>query len=257
VAAPAIDFDELVREQRFEMLVREQRRRVVFILFSYCENWADAEEAVQDAILNLWVERDRLDDVDNPVPWLVVRAKWELRRLRLAKSRQCPALLGEHIERVEDQRPEPTTLPCLADPKTVRRVRRAMATLSPELRRVVELHCIKGMPISDVAKRTGKSSKLVSKLLTLALRDHTGWSGPKWRGHRGAEGAPEAEALRTNADLLAKLPPQVQEAARLRYVEGLSPAEVTARLGLEGRQIERLTTLARQAARAELTAVTR
>lgn len=249
-SAPRVDFDDLVREQRFEMLVRDHQRRVTHMVYRKCGNWADAQEAVQDALLVLWGKRQQLDDVEDPAGWLVTEAKWSLYRIRKDRAKQCPALLGEHIERVEDQQAdEPGDGPCLGESETMERVRRALATLPPDRRRVVEMLCVQGMTTDEVAERTGKTHDAVYRLLCAAFRD-ADWSGPEWRERWVSD--PEADLLRTSVPLLAKLPGRVREAAWLRYVDGLPVGKVAERMRISLLGAKTLLTRARSVARAEL-----
>ncbi|MEQ4301618.1 sigma-70 family RNA polymerase sigma factor [Plantactinospora sp. B6F1] len=249
-AAPRVDFDALVREQRIEMLVRDHRRHAVYTLVRLCGSWADAEDAVQDAILHLLSDPTMLDGHGSPVGWLVATAKWKLVAARAARARQCPALLGEHIERVEDRQTEPTGGPCMADPEVADRVRRALSTLSPEVRRAVELHCVQGLSIEQVMEATGKSRHAVHQLLYTAMKVHKNWNGPEWREKYVSD--PEAEALRTQVRLLAKLPPRTREVVWLRYVDELPLATVAARTGLTQKMVSQHLNRARVVARVEL-----
>lgn len=243
--------DDLVRQQQIEDLVRNHQREVTRTIYTICRNWADAEEAVQEAVYWMWSHRPEFDRVYSPVGWFVGVAKVKLVNVRSARRKQCPALFGEHIERVEDpEAVEPTGEPCLADPEIMAQVQHALATLSPGHREVAELHCIEGLSIAEVAARTGRTRQAVRQALYEVLRLHKNWDGPEW--HEKGTADPEAEALRTQVRLLAKLTPRVREAAWLRYVDGLPLDVVAARMKVPVKAVSNLLTKARQTARAEL-----
>ncbi len=232
MSATTIDMDDLVREHRFDELVRNERARVVRIIFRFCGNWADAEEAVQEALVKLWADRTQLDNVDSLPAWLVSEAKWKALTLAHQRRRAVPAMLGEHIERVESQKVEPSSLPCTADPEVQARIRTALASLSPRRREVVRSHCLHGMTIDEVAKKLGMTRSSVHSTLWRALHE-ADLSGPAWEDRRTGRAveSPEAEVFRKSSALVGLLPAKQQQAVRLRYVQRLSLAEVGKEMG--------------------------
>ncbi|MFI5833241.1 sigma-70 family RNA polymerase sigma factor [Micromonospora sp. NPDC051300] len=232
MSATTIDMDDLVREHRFDELVRNEQARIVRIIFRFCGNWADAEEAVQEALVKLWADRTQLDHIDNLTGWLVTEAKWKVRTLAHQRRRAVPALLGEDIEWVESQTVDPSSLPCTADPEVQARIRVALAALSPRQRDVVRAHCLHGMSIAEIAEKRGLTTSTVHSTLWRALHE-ADLSGSPWEDRRTerAVESPEAEVFRKSPTLLALLPAKQQQAVRLRYVQRLSLAEVGKEMG--------------------------
>ncbi|MEV2236725.1 sigma-70 family RNA polymerase sigma factor [Micromonospora sp. NPDC049891] len=247
-----IDFDDLVREQRFDRMVRTERARIVRTVFGYCGNWADAEEAVQEVLAALWADRANLDDVTNLAGWTVTRAKYAALRLAEQRRKATPALLGEHIERVETQTPMESTQsgPSLDDPEVAARVRVALAAMTPSQRRVVQLHCLHGVSIAETAKKLGISRGNVSQRLYEAL-NLVDLSGPAWVDHLAELGyeSPEAKAFRACPGLVKLLPSRQRRAVQLRYIQGLSRAEVGKRLGISVSSVSNLLRAARATVR--------
>lgn len=242
-----IDFDDLVREQRFEELVRTQRRRAVGIVFRHIGNWADAEEAVQEALARMWTDRTRMDAVDNLAGWLINEAKYKARTLAAERRKAAPSPLGEHIERVEAQQLEPSSLPCTADPEVMARIRVALAAMTPTQRAVVQAHCLHGMSVAETAEKIGTTRHAVHQALYTALH-HVDLSGPEWRDHHAEIGveSPEAKVFRASPKLVRMLPARQRQAVRLRYVKGLSTADAGKRMGISAKQVSNLTNDARR-----------
>ncbi|HEY0700268.1 MAG TPA: sigma-70 family RNA polymerase sigma factor [Micromonospora sp.] len=256
MTAPTIDFDDLVRECRFDELVRDHRARLVRLIYKQFGNWADAEEAVQEALVRLWADRTRIDEVQDLAGWVFASARFKVLEIAASRRRATPALLGEHIERVEASQCEPSSLPCIADPEVMDRVRVALAAMTPTQRAVVELHCLQGKPNAEVAEMLGISRQSVSQQLHMALH-HVDLAGPAWRDvntERGVE-SPEAKAFRASPHLLKMLPPRTREAVRLRYVERLPAAEAAARMGVSRHALRLHIKKARVAARSVMAAL--
>ncbi|MFY1656923.1 sigma-70 family RNA polymerase sigma factor [Micromonospora sp. WMMD1274] len=251
MTAPTIDTAELVREHRFDELVRNEQARIVRTIFRFCGNWADAEEAVQEALVKVWAVRAQLDHVDNLAAWLVIEAKWKARKLAAQRRQAVPGLLGEHIERVEAQTPEPSSLPCAADPEVKARIRVALAAMSPMQRAVVQAHCIHGLTIEETAKKVGTTRRSVSQMLYMALH-HVDLSGPEWRDHIAEIGleSPEAKAFRTSFALVRMLPTRQRQAVRLRYLKRLPLADVAREMHSTPTNVRNLLNDARRTVRA-------
>lgn len=225
MATATIDFDELVREHR---------ARMVRIAYNRTGSWADAEDAVQNALIKAWEQRDtyRPRGDSPPVAWVTTLAKYQALRAAGWYRRNVPA--GDWAEQfADDQEGDDTGLPCMAEPETMKKVRAAVATLPPRMRFAVEAYCLNGTPIGDIAEQMGTSRHAVWELLLNAFR-RGGWSGPAWRhpmNKRGVD-SPEAEMFRSRPEALAALTRSQREVVRLRYVDRLPLNAVAERLGL-------------------------
>jgi len=139
----------------------------------------EAEEAVQEALLQAWNQAERYDPRRSSVStWLVLIVRTRaLDRLRSRKSRDRVAgeAALEPPPRLDaSSRPEEHVLHA----ERRRRVRAAMAELPAEQRTVLELAFFEGLSQSEIALRTGaplgtvKTRALLGmKKLRLALRE--------------------------------------------------------------------------------------
>jgi len=139
----------------------------------------EAEEAVQEALLQAWNQAERYDPRRSSVStWLVLIVRTRaLDRLRSRKSRDRVA--GEAALE-PPPRPDASSRPeeHVLHAERRRRVRAAMAELPAEQRTVLELAFFEGLSQSEIALRTGaplgtvKTRALLGmKKLRLALRE--------------------------------------------------------------------------------------
>jgi RNA polymerase sigma-70 factor (ECF subfamily) len=253
ITAIRTEAERVVSRIDFDALVRNHRQRITELIYRLCGNWADAEEAVQDALIDMWGKRQQFNDVTDPAGWLYMHAKFKVRQIRHKNAKQVPGLCAESIDWFEERPADgPGNLPCLGEPETAARVRKALAILPPQQRRVVEMHCLQGMSTAEIAVRIGRCQDNVGVLVRTALR-RSDWSGPEWREPYAHD--PEAEALRSQTSILMKLRPRTREAVRLRYVDGHRPTEVAARMGVPVGTVKSWINDARKVARAELAKV--
>ncbi|MGW1057648.1 sigma-70 family RNA polymerase sigma factor [Micromonospora rubida] len=250
MSTTTIDFDDLIREQRFEETVRNDRARIVRIIYAEFGNWADAEEAVQEALTDLWAQRTRTDTINDLTGWLVVGARYRAMTIATRRRKATPALLGEHIERVESQDLEPTSPLCSGDPEVMERIRVALAAMTPMQRRAVQLHCLHGMTAAQTAAEMGTTRHAVHQLLYNAL-NHVDLSGPPWTDTHAEMGmeSPEAKAFRACPQLLRMLPPRQRQAIRLRYIKGMPLAEIAKRMRIDVHEVGKYINRARRAVR--------
>jgi RNA polymerase sigma-70 factor (ECF subfamily) len=125
--------------------VESDHERVVRALTLICGDRQRAEDAVQDAVLDLWGRRRDVDDLSG---WITVaalnrvrsgfrRAAAERRALDRLASRTRPAWPEAH------------------DPSGDARLAEALGRLSPVQREVVALHYLLDLSVADVAARLG------------------------------------------------------------------------------------------------------
>jgi RNA polymerase sigma-70 factor (ECF subfamily) len=138
-------------------------------------NFADAEDAVQDALLSAWAHIDQFRGQAKMATWLtsivINSVRMKLRRRSHVqigldeRNQEQSALL---VEVLSDHRPSPEEV-CskreLAD-----RLARATAQLSPILRRTFELRDLEGLSIEEAAHLLGVPGGTVKARLVRARR---------------------------------------------------------------------------------------
>lgn len=233
--APAIDFDELVREHR---------RKLVWAAYHRTEeNWHDAEDAVQDALLKAWEKRDTFTARDGApaIAWVASLAKYRAYQVIAGRGRYVPA--GEWVERFaeeQEDRPTDTGLPCMADPETCAKVYAALIPLPDQQRLAVQMYCLQGMPRRTIAECMRVAPEEVTTLTAAGIGKLTRRHAPepvdvptRQRQRVYPRRDQEMVALFTERpDLVERLPPRQREAVRLRYVEGLTTNQAAVRMGV-------------------------
>jgi RNA polymerase sigma-70 factor (ECF subfamily) len=107
---------------------------------------ADAEEAVQEALVRAWLRRDACRSPEAPLPWLLEITRNEARRVLGRRAR-----LGTH----ELPDPAPGDDDALAGAAVRLTVEQALGTLAERDRRVLHLRYAEDLTQVEVARRMG------------------------------------------------------------------------------------------------------
>jgi RNA polymerase sigma factor (sigma-70 family) len=151
------DHDELALLRRvatqdrraFEALYRLYHRRLFSYLFKLTRRGEMVEELVNDVLLAVWRGADRFDGRSRPSTWIFGIAYHKALK---ALARRAPA--GDGISRVEPEAAEgPEGL--LARREVAGVLGRALATLPPEQRAVVELTYYYELSYPEIAQIVG------------------------------------------------------------------------------------------------------
>jgi RNA polymerase sigma-70 factor, ECF subfamily len=141
-----------VRDEAIKAFIDRDHSRVVRAVTVVCGDRERAEDAVQDAIVDVWSKRRDVNDVAG---WVTVaalnrvRSRWrsdasERRALeRLSRQPATAASLGEDLAPVDG------------------RVAAGLSGLSRQQREAVALHYLLDMSVSDVARHLGVSDGTV------------------------------------------------------------------------------------------------
>ena len=107
---------------------------------------ADAEEAVQEALVRAWLRRDACRSPEAPLPWLLEITRNEARRV-LGRRARLGSLAPLH--------PAPTEDDALAEAAVRLTVEQALGTLAERDRRVLHLRYAEDLTQVEVARRMG------------------------------------------------------------------------------------------------------
>jgi RNA polymerase sigma-70 factor, ECF subfamily len=107
---------------------------------------ADAEEAVQEALVRAWLRRDACRSPEAPLPWLLEITRNEARRVLGRRAR-----LGSF----EPLHPAPAEDDALAGAAVRLTVEQALGTLAERDRRVLHLRYAEDLTQVEVARRMG------------------------------------------------------------------------------------------------------
>ncbi len=153
-------------EEAFSTLARRYARASYVTALSILGEPADADDAVQDALVRAWSRLDQCRDTDRFGGWLItVVRRTALNHLR--KLRAGPELLTGHDEGATS-RDEAARELLLSEER--RRLLRALETLSPGQREVILLHDVQGMRHGEVSEALGISEVMSRRHLSDARR---------------------------------------------------------------------------------------
>lgn len=125
-------------QETFSQRVLAQQRRLYRIAVSYLASSADAEDAMQEALLRAWRRRNTLRDMSHFDAWLTRILVNECRTILRARKRQMPV----------------AELPLLTTPAPDERsmdVRRALFALPEKYRMPLILTCLEGYTLQETA----------------------------------------------------------------------------------------------------------
>jgi RNA polymerase sigma factor (sigma-70 family) len=235
-----IDFDELVRDHR---------RRMVNATFARTENWHDAEDAVQDALVKAWEQRDSYQPRDDkpPLAWVITIAKYQALDIMHHRRRYIAA--GEWAGRFAEQQEEcdnSTGSLCLGDPEVCAKVYTALVPLPDQQRLAIQMHCLQGLDRKVVTGCMRVSDpefySLISRGIEKLERAQDGGRVcHKVRVSAGGWLDPELAKLCSRTDLLDQLAPRQRQVLELRYVRGYSRAETARRAGISVHTVQGAT----------------
>ncbi len=148
-------------KERFTQLAMAQQRRLYRIAVSYTASSADAEDAMQEALLRAWSKRNTLRDEAYFATWLTRILINECKTLLRSRKRQVPMAV----------------LPALAEPpegEHVAMVRRALFALPERYRIPLVLNLLEGytlkeiagmlkLPLSTVKTRAARGKKMLEQ----------------------------------------------------------------------------------------------
>jgi RNA polymerase sigma-70 factor, ECF subfamily len=122
---------------------------------------ADAEEAVQEALVRAWLRRDACRSPEAPLPWLLEITRNEARRV-LGRQARLGSVELPHPVRSEDD--------ALAGAAVRLTVEQALRTLAERDRRVLHLRYAEDLTQVEVARRLGLPEGTVKVRLHRARR---------------------------------------------------------------------------------------
>ena len=129
--------------------------RVMAVAQRILTSRSEAEEIVQEAFVDVWYRAAQFDPTRGSAEsWILAIAR--NRAIDRLRSRASQARVRAEAAREVDDRPAAATpLESAAEKETRRRVKRALAELPAEQRRVVELAFWRGLSQSEIAAETG------------------------------------------------------------------------------------------------------
>ena len=146
------------KQPSFTALIRPHMERMYRLAFRLTGNREDAQDLVQDVLLKLHAQRDRLAEVDAVATWLArVMYNQFIDNLRRYKSRRMVLVDDPVVSADPDQAPavEASTEDLAEGEFTINRVLAALDQLSDDHQLVIKLHDVEGYTLTEMVEITG------------------------------------------------------------------------------------------------------
>ena len=152
--------DSKKRQQSFTALVQPHLERMYRLAYRLTAHREDAQDLVQDVLLKLYPQSDRLAEVNAIGPWIsrIVynlfidkQRQYASRRLRIVSHPELSA------DPDRAQALQASTEALVEGEFTINRLQTALAQLSDDHRVIINLHDVEGYTLTEVAEITGVS----------------------------------------------------------------------------------------------------
>ena len=148
------------KEPSFTALVRPHLGALYSLAYRLTGHREDAQDLVQDVLLKLHAQTDRLANVDRPRTWMCrVMYNQFVDNQRRSKARRLRLVESSVYAENPDLAPalEPATEDLVAGEFTITQVQAAVEQLSDDHQIVIKLHDVEGYTIPEIAEITGIS----------------------------------------------------------------------------------------------------
>ena len=148
------------KQPSFTALIRPHLDRMYRLAYRLTGHREDAQDLVQDVLLKLHSQRDRMAEVEAVSTWLArVMYNQFIDNLRRYKSRRLALVDDPVVSADPDQAPaaDASTEDLAQGEFTINRVLAALEQLSDDHQLIIKLHDVEGYTITEIAEITGIS----------------------------------------------------------------------------------------------------
>lgn len=142
-------------EEAFDAFYTASFSRVVSQIYAMCGNLAEAQDCTQEAFVRAWDKRAQLDESESPEAWVRTVA-YRMAVSRWRKTRRGFRQPDRALDDRQSEQPSPTRVA----------LQRALAQLPEEQRRVIVLHHLCDMGVTDIAEEIGAPTGTVKARLS-------------------------------------------------------------------------------------------
>lgn len=154
-------------EQAFATLFNKYITILQPFAFSITKNEAAAEEMVQETFIRIWLNRDKLPEIDNPHSWIFTIASRE--SIAYLRKKVLDEKLIKNVAKVSSQSPDVVTEEIgLRELKKM--MHDAIEALSPQRKRVFKMSRNEGMKIVEIAEALDIAPSTVKNILVTSTR---------------------------------------------------------------------------------------
>lgn len=150
------------RRLAYERLIAPMEARLTRTIWGIVRDPADAQDALQDALTVMWRRWDRLQTHPNPEA-LILRICINSAYDTLRRQQRRQRWIGTENVAVDPTDPAPSALQSVAGAEAERRVRQALASLSPNQATAIVMHVVEDVPYEGVAVAMGCRAVTVRK----------------------------------------------------------------------------------------------
>lgn len=165
--------DELAFKQLFDSYVTKLYPYILEVIKSP----TGAEDILQDCFVRIWLNRDKLDIIQNPSSWIfkiTLNECYNVLRRKMTENKVLGVLRQDHSDRDHHDQQD------IQYAQTKRFIAEAIGGLTPQRKRIYELSRINGLKVSQIAIELDLSVSTVKNTLSAALtfiREHLATKG--------------------------------------------------------------------------------
>ena len=151
---------EKLAKRMFSEMIKPHWERMFRLAYRLTGSQPEAQDLFQDVLLKLYPRCDRLAEIENRGPWLarIVYNQFIDNKRRYVRSRLVLVAHSVFSENPDLAQAEQDSLEEIVDQSiNIRRLNKALATLSDEHRLVINLHDVEGYKLGEVSEITGIS----------------------------------------------------------------------------------------------------
>lgn len=150
----------------FKLLFERYYDRLVAYITTYSHNKAQSEDIVQQAFINLWDDRHKLDTDKSPKSYLYAIA-YNRYVDSIKKTKKREKLLDAIWERALRERIKEDTDSL---ERRIEKMKQVADSLPPKCREIIQLNKLEGVKYSEIAERMGISVKTVESQMRIAFK---------------------------------------------------------------------------------------